>query len=146
MAGIALQNTKIVNVTPPGAIVDNTSFTTAEIDTLGWEYCTIYVILGATDIAMAALKLQESDTSGSGFADVSGFDFSSDGTLPSATDDNGVFAFQVDLTSRERYLDVVATAGNGAAGTYAAIVAVLSRGHEAGGSATARGLTGELLG
>ena len=143
---INAQNTKKVSVTPPAAIVDNASFTTAEIDTLGWEYATITVYLGATDIAMTALKLTESDTAGSGHADVSGFDFSSDGTLPSATDDNGFFTFYVDLTARERYLDVVATAGNGAAGTFAAIWCELSRGHEAGGSASDRGNTGELIG
>ena len=63
---IALQNTKFVSVTPPGAILDNTVATTAEIDTAGWDYCTIVVYLGATDIAMDELTVTESDTSGSG--------------------------------------------------------------------------------
>ena len=131
---IAAQNYKLVSVTPPGAIVDNASYTTAEIDTLGFSYCQIVVYLGATDIAMAALKVTESDTSGSGHADVTGLVFGTSaniaGTtsaLPSATDDNKFQRFDIDLKGRKRYLDVTATAGNGTAGTYATIFALLWR-------------------
>ena len=113
--------------------LSNASWTTVEIDTLGYNYATIIVNIGATDIAMAALKVQESDTSGSGFADISGADCDggtdidgSTAALPSATDDNNVVVFQVNLRGRKRYLDLVATAGNGAAGTFASAVVVLS--------------------
>ena len=129
----ALHCAKFQQVIAPVAIVDNASWTTVEIDTLGYNYATIIVNIGATDIAMAALKVQESDTSGSGFADISGADCDggtdidgSTAALPSATDDNNVVVFQVNLRGRKRYLDLVATAGNGAAGTFASAVVVLS--------------------
>ncbi|HXG66982.1 MAG TPA: hypothetical protein VNO70_17905 [Blastocatellia bacterium] len=143
---IDMQSVKFVSVTPPEAIRDNSSWATAEIDTKGFDYATILVYLGATDIAMAALKLQESDTSGSGFADVSGADFSvSPATLPSATDDNKLFAIFVDLTKRKRYLDLVMTAGDGATGTFAVALAILSRAEEAPNSASERGLSQQLI-
>lgn len=143
---IPTQAQKVVVVTPPAAIVDNATVATTVIDTLGYDYCDIYVVIGATDIAMAALKLQESNESGSGFADIDGADFSSDAALPSATADNTVVAFHVNLAgARKRYLDVVATGGDGAAGAFFTILAVLSRGKEAPNSATERGLGQELF-
>lgn len=128
-----LQRSKYLQVIAPAAITDNASFTTNEIDAAGFRYLTVVVNIGATDIAMTALKLQESDTSGSGFADITGLDCNGDtdidGTaaaLPSATDDNNLVIFQVDLRGRKRYYDLVATAGDGTAGTYASAVAILS--------------------
>lgn len=129
-----LQQVKYLQVIAPVAIVDNASWTTTEIDTLGYNYLTVVVNIGATDIAMAALKLQQSDTSGSGFADVTGLDSDGDtdidgvaSTLPTATDDNKLFVFQVDLRGKKRYFDLVATAGNGTNGTFASAIAILSR-------------------
>jgi len=128
------QNTKLVAVTVPDAIVDNASFTTTEVDTKGWDYATYYVMLGATDIAMAALAVTESDTAGSGHTNVSGLVFGTSNntsgtasTLPSATDDGLIFAMEIDLRNRKRYLDLTSTAGNGTLGTYAAAWCVLSR-------------------
>lgn len=143
---IEAQNRKYVNVIPPVAIKDNASWTTTEIDTLGFDYCTIVVNLGATDIAAAALKVQESDTSGSGFEDVTGLVFGtstntagSTSALPTATDDSDIFAFEIDLRGRKRYLDLVATAGNGTAGTYASAIAILERSKHGVTSATEAG-------
>ena len=127
------QDQRYVNLIPPAVIRDNASFTSVEIDTKGFSYLTVVCALGATDIAMAALKLQSGDVSGT-LADVSGLNFSG-GTdiagnttsLPSATDDNKVFVFQVDLRGKKRYWNIVATAGDGATGTYLSAVAVLSR-------------------
>lgn len=140
-------NEKIVVVTPPAAIVDNASFTTNAIDTLGFRYCRIIFFLGATDIAMTALKVQESDDSGmSGATDVTGLvfgtsnnDTGSASTLPSATDDNKAFVFEIDLRGRKRYLDVVATNGDGAAGGYGACIALLGRGENVPDSAADKG-------
>lgn len=140
---ISTQNCKFVNVTPPAAIVDNASYTTNEIDTLGYDYCTIICSLGATDIAMAALKVQESDTSGSGYADITGATFAS--ALPSATDDNKMYAFYIPLQGRKRYLDLVATAGDGTTGTFMSAIAILSRAEQTPSSATARGLGGQVI-
>lgn len=138
---------KIVAVTQPGAIVDNAAFTTATIDTKGFRYATFVVQLGALDIALAALKLQESNDSGmSGAVDISGADFSvSPATLPSATDDNKLYAIHVNLNGRKRYLDLSMTGGDGTAGTYASVFVILSRAEIAPSSAADRGFAQELI-
>lgn len=126
-------NKKIVWITPPGAIIDNAAATTATIDTLGASYLEVYVGLGALDIAVATMKMQESDDSGmSGAADVSGLvfgtslnDTGSTSSLPTATDDNKWYKFEIDLRGRKRYLDLSLTLGDGAAGTYVAAFAML---------------------
>lgn len=128
------QDAKYVTAIAPAAIIDDASAVASEIDTSGAAYCEIPIQLGATDIAMTALKVQESDTSGSGFADVTGLDFDGgtapDGTtlaLPSATDDGQVATFQINLLGRKRYLKLVATFGNGSTGGFVASTARLSR-------------------
>ena len=143
---IPSQNSKVINVIPPVAIKDNASWTTTEIDTKGFDYCTIYVNLGATDIAAAALKVQESDTTGTGFADVTGLVYGtstntagSTSTLPSATDDDDIFVFEIDLRKRKRFLDLVATAGNGTNGTFASAIAVLEKATNTPTTAAERG-------
>jgi hypothetical protein len=91
----------------------------------------IVVVIGALDIAIAALKLTESDDSGmSGAVDVSGADFSvSPATLPSATADNTNIQIHVKLGGqRKRYLDLSLTGGDGAAGSYVTVFAILSGG------------------
>jgi len=141
------QHDKFVSITPPAAIVDNASYTTAAIDTAGFAYLRVLVYLGATDIAMTALKLQESDDSGmSGAADITGLVYGTSASiagttsaLPTATDDNKCFAFEVDLRGRKRYIDLVATAGNGDAGTFLTAFALLSRAGDVGVSASERG-------
>lgn len=139
------QNFKYVLVTPPAAILDNTSATTNSIDTAGWDYLQVLCCVGATDIAAAALKLQTSDTDSS-YADLTGAIFGTstniDGStsaVPSATDDNKVFVIEVDLRGKKRYFDLVFTAGNGTAGTYFSAVAVLSKGEIAPITAAGRG-------
>jgi hypothetical protein len=140
-----MQKVKYVSITPPAAIVDNASYTTASIDTAGWDYLTVVAYLGATDIAMTALKLQTSDTDGS-YADLTGAVYGtstdiagSTSALPSSTDDNGFFVFEVDLRGKKRYFDLVATAGDGAAGTYLTAFAILSRGEQPATTASGRG-------
>jgi hypothetical protein len=147
-----LQDVKIINMIPPVAIKDNTSWTTTEIDTLGYDYALAIVNLGATDIAMAALKMQESNTPGSNYGDVTGLVFGtstdalsgSTSALPTAAQDDKVFAFQIDLRGRKRYLDLVATAGNGTVGTYLSGVCILWRGDNAPRTATETNITGLL--
>lgn len=143
---VAAQNCKYVTIVPPQAIVDNASWTTAEIDTLGYDYAKIVVHLGATDIAMAALAVTESDTAGSGHANVTGLVFGTSTTidgatsnLPAADDDNKFFICDIDLRGRKRYLDLTATAGNGTNGTYLTAWCELSRGDETPTTAAQRG-------
>jgi hypothetical protein len=142
---IHAQAIRFQSITPPAAISDNASPTTAEIDTAGYDYMQIFVVLGAMDIAMTALKVTESDTSGSGHADVTGLVYGtstdiggSTSALPSATDDNKCFLFEIDLRGRKRYIDVTATTGDGVAGTFIAIHALLTRAKDLPVTATER--------
>ena len=139
---------KTVLVTPPAAIIDNAAVTTATIDTLGFAFLEIFVAFGAMDIAATLLKVQESDDSGmSGAADIVGTrvgtdanDTGSTSTLPSATSDNTIFKFEIDLKGRKRYLDLSLTAGDGAAGTFVVVWANLHEGDVAPTSATDKGV------
>lgn len=128
------QTTKFISVTPPAAIIDNASATTAEIDTLGFDYLQVYVYFGAMDIAVTAMKITESDTAGSGHADVTGLIWGTSAditgttsTLPSATNDNTAFRFDISLLGRKRYIDLTLTLGDGAAGTFVTVFAIASR-------------------
>jgi hypothetical protein len=145
-----LQNIYVKQVIAPAAIVDNASFTTNEIDTVvngvKYNYLTILFSLGATDITMAALKLQSSDTTGASFADLSGFVGGTNFDLPTDTDDDKIWLFQVDLRGKERFFDLVATAGNGSTGTYASCVAILSKAAEVPITATGKGVAAEVIG
>lgn len=142
---------KTVLLTPPAAIVDNAAFTTVALDTKGFGHAEIFVAFGAMDIAASACKVQESDTLSdantlSSGADVTGLvvgtsanDTGSTSTLPSATSDNTIFKFEVDLRGRKRYLDVSLTGGDGSAGTYAVVWANLFEGEAGPTTATEKG-------
>jgi hypothetical protein len=151
-------NQKIALITAPGALIDNAALTTVSIDTKGWNRCDIYVVVGATDIAMAVLKLQQSDDDGSTdpYADVSNLNFATgtlqDGTaavLPAASGafgDNTVHACRVDLRGKKRYLDLSATGGDGSVGAYIMAFAILSEPSIAPSTAAERGVAQELFG
>lgn len=118
----AFAGMQFASVTPPGAILDDTSPTTVAVDTAGCDWVHFVVYIGATDIAMAAFSVSESDTltdantlsSGSAVTDAN---FTSG--LPSANSDNTCWIISIPITgSRKRYLDVTLTAGNGSLGSY----------------------------
>jgi hypothetical protein len=130
-----LQQAKYVAAIKPAAILDNTSATATVVDTTGYDYATVIVQLGATDITLTALKLQASSTSGGTYTDITGATFDGGSgmggatlALPSATDDGQTCVFQVDMRGKNPFLKVVATFGDGTSGGYIAAVAVLSRG------------------
>ena len=134
---INILTNKFANAVIPVAIVNNTTIAATAVDTLGFDYATIVVQLGATDIALSAFKLTECDTSGGSYTDVTGAifgtsvnDTGSTSTLPSATDDNKLFVFSVDCRARKRYLKLAATVGNGSTGAYMSAIAILSRGEQ----------------
>jgi len=151
-----LQNLKALNISPPKAIVDNAAWTTNVIDTLGFTELLVIVALGAMDIAMAVLKMQESDTKTdattlSSGADVTGLIYGTsagiDGvasTLPSATDDNKLFAFSINLRGRKRYLQLASTGGDGSAGTYLSALAILSGAESSKDTAAEQGFANVL--
>jgi len=139
-------NAQWVQAVTPVAIVNGASWTGAVIDTRGFAYAELCVLLGALDIALTALEVHESDASGSGFAAVTGLVFGtstnsagSTSTLPAATDDGKNLLFNIDLKGRKRYIKLVATIGSGSAGGYLAAVARLSRADVTPISATGMG-------
>jgi len=143
---INAQLTKLVNLTPPAAIVDDASLAVAELDTLGYDYCEFIVILGATDIALTALTLTESDSAGTGHGNITASIWGtadnhvgSTSTLPSATDDNGFFKYEINLTNRKRYIDATITVGDGTAGGFYTVIAILSRAKESPSTAAQAG-------
>lgn len=125
--GNIAQTIKRVGVIFPQAIKDNTEWvgskgsTPVSIDTaangIKADYMTVSVMIGATDIAVATMKLWESDDD-STYATAD--NWATSGTLPAATDDNKFFAWDVDCRSGKRYYQVELIAGNGTVGTYAA--------------------------
>ena len=143
-----LNYTKLVSITPPAAInsSDNTAFTTAEIDTRGWDYLQVIVQLGATDAAIGSLAVTESDTSGSNHTNVTGLVWGtstniagSTSTLPSSTNDNGFFVFEIDLRGRKRYIDLTVTTSDVTTGTFLYACGLLSRSKDAPTTAAERG-------
>ena len=129
-----LQHCKFVSAVKPTAITDNATATADVIDCRGFDYATIVVQLGATDIALTALKVQNCATSGGSYADITGATFAGgsgmgDATLalPSATDDGQTCVFQIDLRGKNPFLKLVVTFGDGSTGGFVAAVAALSR-------------------
>jgi len=86
-----------------------------EIDTYGADYASIDVVFStftaATTSYASVLKLQQSNTSGSGQADVSGFTITA-GAGATTGSTGAVARFNVDMRGKSRYLTVVATPGN----------------------------------
>lgn len=140
--------TKIVPIIFPAAIDDADDPVGAygdanpvSVDTLGFSRADIYFIVGATDIAMTALGVYSGPAAASGADDatysaITGLQASGssgDGRLPTATDDNKVFHFGIDLRNDDigRYLALDATAGDGTAGTFSTAFCILSRAEEA---------------
>lgn len=130
---MSVPNAKWAQMIVPAAIVDNASATAVVVDTQGFDYAEIAFCLGASDIAMTALRVLESDDNSTN-VNISGTIFGTavdiDGTttaLPSNTDDNKIEVFNIDLRNRKRYLQLVATAGDGSAGTYMTAICRLSR-------------------
>jgi hypothetical protein len=132
-------NVKFVPVTPPGAIVDNTAFTTAAVDTIGYRHLTFLVIFGAIDIAPASASIRQSNASNMGSPSniaVGGTDFA----LATASDSDNLFhLFEVDLLGKQRYIDFEITGGDGASGSYISVIAILSRPEESPNSASEHG-------
>ena len=150
----AAQQGKLVAITPPGAVTEGGSWTTAELDTKGYDYCQITLFFGAIDVALTALKVRQTDTTGTGYSDVTGLIFETStnsagdtSAFPDGDDDDDFFTFTIDLLGMKRFLDLVATiasAGSGETGAYVAIWAVLTRAEETPNTAAERGVNQEL--
>lgn len=145
------QQTKTVLLTPPGAIIDNAAVTIAALDTLDWEEFEINVAIGAIDIAVAAMNLTYSDIDGS-YTNVTNGNFAT-GTQPDgsasalpaasgATGDNTLHRWSG--KAEKRYYKPAITGGDGTAGAYFVVWAVLHRGRTAPNTTAERGLAQEL--
>lgn len=138
---IHIQNAKFVGVLPPISVAGGASATTTELDTVGFDYVALVIqsgLVGANGVP--TVKLQESDTSGSGQADISGAAL----TALVDADDNEVFCIYVDMRKRKRYLTLVITNGATNASVMSAL-AILTRGVQTPATAAARGLTQQLF-
>ncbi|MDQ2946393.1 MAG: hypothetical protein M3Y27_10700, partial [Acidobacteriota bacterium] len=90
---IHTNQTKTINVAPPGAAVKSASLTCNSVDRHGFDYANFRTVLGTTDTPFTALKLQESDDNAT-WTDIPGLDYSiAPAVLPSASDGTHVFGF-----------------------------------------------------
>jgi len=140
-----LQETIVKAAIPPGVIKDSAAFVSNVIDKLdfpGCSYLEFQGVIGVTDIAMTTLKVMESDTKTDAVTLGGSPVLVKDSTTkPSDADSGKTFTFGIDLTkSRQRYLQLQATAGNGAAGTYLSANVVGYRPSSASSRAADRGL------
>ena len=135
------QTLKVDQLILPGAIVNSGSWTSQAIDMTGAHEALVTFNLGALDAAITALKLQECDTSGGSYTDISGADYSATGNvLPTASDDNKIWAWYVSYRGgRKAFLKIVATIGTGSTGGYATATVVHGRIEQAPYDATTAG-------
>lgn len=139
MAGIPLQNAKIVQMVKP-VDTNGATQTDVEVDTAGYDYLTVIVSTGNVAADMTTLKLQESNSSGASEADFTGGAF----TAPAGTGgDNNVLAAFIDLRKRKRYISIVVTGG--AAATLISVVGILTNAEVSPTSVTERGLNEQLI-
>jgi hypothetical protein len=133
------QNSKFAAMLSPIS-VNGTAATTTEVDTLGYDYATVIIQSGALGATMDELSVGHSDTSGSGFAAITGGTFVDPVT---STDDNKIFVAFIDLRKAKRYLKLVADPG--AAASLLSCVCVLERAEVSPTTATERGLAQQLI-
>jgi len=119
----------------PQAKVNNATASAGYIDTQGFRYLEVSVIIGALDVALTTLKLQECDTSGGSYVDVVGTRVGTDNNdqaalsvLPTSASGNTIQKFEIDLRGRMRFIKPIVTVGNGSTGAYLAVVGKLWRG------------------
>lgn len=107
-----MKSTVVLNDTQ----VTNGETVTANLDTLGYDWCTLDVYMSTSNDTTnnpSTLKLGESDdTVASNFADITKFkgDDANGFTIPNAvTEGNWITKFNIDLRGRKRYLRLTAT-------------------------------------
>jgi len=142
---IYLQNNKTAVVAAPQS-VNSAAVTTTTIDTLGFNYLVVEFSLGAVGSAATVFKLTESDTSGSGYSDISAFTASGstgNSRLPQTGDANTVIKYFVNLAGRKRYIKPEMTTGTT---TLIAIKGELTRANQSPDSNTERGVSAAVFG
>jgi hypothetical protein len=144
-----VQAIQAVQVIAP-ILKNGASFTSNILDTQGLgggaNKIRILFMIGVTDVAFTALKLQECDTSGGTYVDIAGSDYSNAavGTLPDASADGTNVGWCLDTQAgRKRYIKIVATVGGSTAttGCYGAAIAELGRLEQTPYNAATQGFT-----
>ena len=104
------------SVTKAAASVAASATHSHEIDCAGFKYASIDVVYSpftaATSSYASVLKVQESDASGSGQADVTGLSITAGAGSTTGANVGAVARFNIDLRGRKRYLTVVTSPGN----------------------------------
>jgi len=162
---IELQNVKKVIAVKPATTANSAAQASCiSVDTLGYDYAVVDVILGATNAAVTKLQVKQSDTNANaatwaaatdiiadfnGAAETSGAVYTKiDGnaaTLPTNNSDDSIFTVEIDLRGKKRYIavDLVGTAN---ADLGAAAIVTLGRAKQAPTTATAKGAAQVLRG
>jgi len=127
------ETVKVVTSLHP-QLCNNNTFNGTGVEVAGFGQAIVVVAIGATDVALTTLKLQESDDN-SNWSDVT--DGAITGAdLPSATDDNKSWAFNYNVLGKgKRYVRPVLVAGS-ATGAYVHSYAILSEGSIVGTDAS----------
>lgn len=151
-SALQFQKMKVGRCIAPLAIVDAASWTCYAVDTSGCKAIHCLIHMGANDIAITALKVQEADALTSATAltsgvDITGADFTvSPATVPAADDDNKFWVITIPVTgARKRYFNLVATNGDGTAGGFLTACWIKESNDEAPSTAAARGLDQHLI-
>lgn len=135
-----VQQLEVYGAILPAAIKDDAAFTSQVIDIADADYMEFYVVLGATDVAMAVLKVMESDVKTNATTLDTATQVLDVTTKPGAADDGNVWIIGVKCQGRKRYLQLQATAGDGTAGTYLTATAVVRRSGVRSSNAADRGV------
>lgn len=142
---VNLQDVRLAKMLAPISVAGGATATCTEVDTapsgIKYNYAKVVVqsgLVGANGVA--TIKVQESDTSGSGGADFTGGSF----TALVDADDGIILSLDLDLRKRKRYLTLVLT--NGATNaSVMSCVCILGRANEMPTSATAKGVQESLI-
>jgi hypothetical protein len=136
---LGIQNLGFANALLPVTLA-NASGSGAAVDTKGYNSVLFVLSAGVTSGSISVFKVQESDTSGGSYTDITG----ATTTGPGATGDGGLFAIPVNLRdkNRKRFLKVVVTEDNTGSGIYSTL-AILGDPDVQPSTATLKGLSGE---
>lgn len=125
-----LQATKVVQLTGPVSATDPTE---NYADTAGFDEALIILNLGAVGgSGISAAKMQECDTSGGSYTDISGANFAggtdiegNTSVVPAAANDDEVWLFDINLLATKRYIKLILDSATNA--SLVSAVAVLGR-------------------
>jgi hypothetical protein len=114
-----------VQVLPPNASYNIEGLPMTSIDTDGYAYVIVKVIIGSTDTAALQLLMQQS-TDDSTWVPVAGLDFSvPPSSLPTSASSNTTWEFLINVENVDRYLLPAMTASSGDNGMYVTVIAEL---------------------